>query len=193
MSTPGQKHDALPDSDVILAFDLAPVGLCVSRNRVIERCNGALAAMFGYPPEALEHKPFDMLYPSQEESDRIGHMGFAEMRDKGCYSDERIMRHHDGHLFWCHVSGRALYRTDPFACAVWMFEDLSARRPVTAALTGRERQIAQQLLLGRTSKEIGRFLSISPRTVEAHRARMMKKLGVSTPGEAISRLSGALP
>jgi hypothetical protein len=51
------------------------------------------------------------------------------MRDSGRNADERIMRHRDGRLFWCHVAGRSLDRDDPFECAVWMFEDISPRRP----------------------------------------------------------------
>ncbi|RYY63736.1 MAG: LuxR family transcriptional regulator, partial [Comamonadaceae bacterium] len=100
-------------------------------------------------------------------------------------------RRRDGTLFWCHVVGRALDRSDPFACAVWMFEDLSARRPIAAPLTQREREVARELMAGGSSKHIGRALGISPRTVEAHRARLMKKLGVANQAELAARLAGA--
>jgi DNA-binding CsgD family transcriptional regulator len=73
-----------------------------------------------------------------------------------------------------------------------MFEDISRRRPVTTTLTLREREIAQQLATGATSKQIARKLGISPRTVEAHRARLMKKFEATTNGELVARLvSGA--
>ena len=39
-------------------------------------------------------------------------------------------------------------------------------------LSARERQIVMHLGEGRTSKEIARMLTISPRTVEAYRARL---------------------
>jgi len=110
------------------------------------------------------------------------------MRSTGVYSDERIMRRKGGALFWCHVAGRALDRDNPFACAVWMFEDISKRRPVTTMLTLREREIAQQLATGATSKQIARTLGISPRTVEAHRSRLMKKFQATTHGELVARL-----
>ncbi|MEW6706778.1 MAG: PAS and helix-turn-helix domain-containing protein [Pseudomonadota bacterium] len=180
----------LSDSDLSLAFGLAPVGLCVSRQRVIQRCNEAFASMFGYQPEELTGRSMSMLYPSMEEFEHIGERGLAVMRDTGRYSDERIMKHRDGRLFWCHVSGRSLERDDPFGCAVWMFEDISARRPVTAALTTREREIAQLLVEGKTSKQIARSLGLSPRTIDAHRGRLLRKLKVNTPLELVSRLSG---
>lgn len=182
--------DLLSDADLLLAFDLAPVGLCVSRQRVIQRCNEAYASMFGYTPGELVGRSLSMLYPSTEEFERIGERGLVVMHDSGRYADERIMKHRDGHLFWCHVAGRSLDREDPFGCAVWMFEDISARRPVTTPLTTREREIAQLLVEGKTSKQIARALGISPRTIDAHRARLLRKLKVRTPTELVARLAG---
>jgi PAS domain S-box-containing protein len=181
---------ALSDSDLSLAFHLAPVGLCVSRNRIIQRCNEAYGDMFGYTPESLAGQSLSLLYPSLGEFERIGERGWPVMRETGHYADERIMKHADGHLFWCHVVGRSLDRADPFGCAVWMFEDISVRRPVTAPLTAREREIARLLVAGQTTKQIARELGISPRTIDAHRARLLRKLMVNTPGELISRLAG---
>ncbi|WP_395137820.1 LuxR C-terminal-related transcriptional regulator [Schlegelella aquatica] len=177
-------------SDLELAFDLAPVGLCVSRDRVIQRCNEAFGSMFGYAPQELTGASMSVLYPSVEEFHRIGERGLQVMRDSGRYADERIMKHRGGRLFWCHVAGRSLDREDPFGCAVWMFEDISERRPVIAPLTVREREIAQLLVEGKTTKQIARILGISPRTVDAHRARLMRKLKVGTPTEMVSRLAG---
>jgi PAS domain S-box-containing protein len=173
-----------------LAFNLAPVGMCVSRERVVEICNEAFARMFGYDVGELVGQPLAPLYPSLDEFAHVGNLGLPVMRDTGVYSDERIMRRKNGALFWCHVAGRALDRSNPFACAVWMFEDISRRRPVTTTLTLREREIAQQLATGATSKQVARALGISPRTVEAHRGRLMRKFGAATHGELVARLVG---
>ncbi|MDY0106869.1 MAG: helix-turn-helix transcriptional regulator, partial [Giesbergeria sp.] len=86
--------------------------------------------------------------------------------------------------------GRGLDRADPFAHAVWMFEDISQRRPVCTDLTVRERQIAQLIVTGATSKQIARRLTISHRTVEAHRGRLMRKLGATSTGELVAMLLG---
>jgi len=45
-------------------------------------------------------------------------------------------------------------------------------------LTPREREIARFAASGATSKEIAAKLDISPRTVEKHRADLMRKLGL---------------
>lgn len=47
-----------------------------------------------------------------------------------------------------------------------------------AALSPREGQVLRLVADGRTSKQIAQHLVISPRTVEKHRARLMRKLGV---------------
>jgi FixJ family two-component response regulator len=46
-----------------------------------------------------------------------------------------------------------------------------------AQLTPREREVLREIATGASSKEAGRILGISPRTVEVHRARIMDKLG----------------
>jgi len=176
--------------DLLLAFDMAPVGLLVSRNRLVQSCNQAFSKMFGYATEALAGESLARLYPSATEFEHIGDRALAVMRDKARYSDERIMRRIDGQLFWCHVSGQAIDRNDPFSAAVWVFEDISEKRPVTTELTGREREIAQFLVSGKSSKEIGRLLGIGYRTVDAHRARLMRKFDVTSSNELVAKLVG---
>lgn len=52
-------------------------------------------------------------------------------------------------------------------------------------LTTREREILQMVAEGRSSIEIGDKLVISPRTVEIHRSKLMKKLGLRNQAELI--------
>jgi DNA-binding CsgD family transcriptional regulator len=47
-----------------------------------------------------------------------------------------------------------------------------------AALTGRERQVAQLAATGRASREIAAQLSLSPRTVDTHLSRVYRKLNL---------------
>lgn len=52
-------------------------------------------------------------------------------------------------------------------------------------LTPREREVLHLAAEGYTNTEIAKRLSISPRTVETHRANMMRKLGLRTPTDLI--------
>jgi two-component system response regulator FixJ len=54
-----------------------------------------------------------------------------------------------------------------------------------ASLSPREREVLNALASGRPNKLIAFDLGISVRTVEVHRARMMKRLGVRQFAEAI--------
>lgn len=49
-----------------------------------------------------------------------------------------------------------------------------------ALLTAREREVVDMLVAGKINKVIGHELGISTRTVESHRARIMRKLGVDS-------------
>jgi two-component system, LuxR family, response regulator FixJ len=52
-------------------------------------------------------------------------------------------------------------------------------------LTPREREVLEQLVIGRSNKAIGLELDISPRTVEIHRARVMEKMAVGSLAELV--------
>lgn len=60
-----------------------------------------------------------------------------------------------------------------------------------ARLSAREREVMERTLAGRSSKEIGRELDISPKTVDVHRANILRKLEVSTARELASRFRAA--
>ena len=176
------------DVDYRVAFDLAPVGLVLSRNRSIVDCNQQLCDMFGAARDALIGQSFQVLYPSADEYERLGARMGPILNAKGHYADDRIMKRASGDVFWCHVTGRALNRETPHESGIWSFEDLSSRRPVKAELTAREREVAARLLDGMTSKEIGKSLGISHRTVEIYRARLMRKYKASTTADLVHRL-----
>jgi len=51
------------------------------------------------------------------------------------------------------------------------------------ALTAREREVLQMITEGKSTREIGRLLHISVKTVETHRQQIMKKLRLRTVAE----------
>ncbi len=177
-----------PSLDYATAFDLAPIGLVLSRQRLIVDCNHQLVTMFGATREFLRGKSFAVLYPTSDEFERTGARIIASLDQQGRYSDDRIMKRASGDLFWCHVVGRALDPNEPHAAGIWAFEDLSAKRRLKVEFTAREREIAALLIEGNTSKMIGKRLTISPRTVDVYRARLMRKTGSATTPELVNKL-----
>jgi PAS domain S-box-containing protein len=189
----GTNLELALELDYRTAFELAPVGLALARQRLMDDCNQQMLSMFGAEREALLGRSFEVLYPSSDEFQRTGARIVAELGADGRYADERVMKRANGELFWCHVSGRALNAADPHAAGIWSFEDLSAKRALKVDFTAREREIAALLIEGDTSKLIGKRLGISPRTVDVFRARLMRKMGARSTPELVHRLLDSGP
>jgi two-component system response regulator FixJ len=58
-------------------------------------------------------------------------------------------------------------------------------RARTAVLSPREKEVLSQLVEGKSNKGIALALDISPRTVEIHRANMMRKLNAQSIADAV--------
>jgi RNA polymerase sigma factor (sigma-70 family) len=67
-------------------------------------------------------------------------------------------------------------------------EEIRAR---LASLTQREREVMDLVVAGRTNRDIGESLAISVKTVEAHRARIMEKLGVDSVARLVQAVVAA--
>ena len=67
--------------------------------------------------------------------------------------------------------------------ARWQSEQQA--RAALAQLSPREAMVLAELAAGRTSKDIARTLGISPRTIEVHRASIMRRTGTTTLAELL--------
>jgi PAS domain S-box-containing protein len=178
-------------SDTTIAttgFEGAPVALCVTRQRVIAGCNPAFADLFGYRQDEMLGQSIAMLYPSLQEFRSIGQRGYPRMRKGKRYEDERLMQRKGGELIWCRVSGLSTHADAPALEAVWSFERMPHAPRSADLLTPREREVVAQLASGLTSKETAKAMGLSPRTVEMHRARLLKKFGVRTTVQLLAQM-----
>lgn len=173
----------------LLAYDEAPIGLVLTEYRVIRSCNKTFADMFGFSKTELIGQSFRMLYASAEEFEQIRDVGIRHLMEKGVYLDERIMQRRNGAKFWCRFRAHTLSPEEPLKRSILSFAVISETAP-TISLTLRERQVVMQLSRGATSKEIARHLSLSPRTVDDVRGRLLKKLNVRNTTELLSQLVG---
>ena len=60
-----------------------------------------------------------------------------------------------------------------------------------ANLTPREQSVLAAIVEGFSSKEIARSLDISPRTVEFHRANLLKKCGAKNTADLVRKVLGS--
>ena len=67
---------------------------------------------------------------------------------------------------------------------------LSKPFPRHQILTPKERVALAQIIRGATSKEAGRTLGVSPRTVDFHRANLLKKLGARNVADLVRKVLG---
>ena len=64
-------------------------------------------------------------------------------------------------------------------------QQAASRDALLAKLTGREAQVLERIAAGRLNKQIADDLGISIKTVEAHRANIMEKLGANTVADLL--------
>lgn len=86
-----------------------------------------------------------------------------------------------GHEYLQPALGAALVR--------WREAPTRARGGVAADLSEREREVLRLIALGHTNAEIARLLFLSVRTVENHRASLMRKLGARSRAELVRQAS----
>ncbi len=173
-----------------LAFRHAPDATLILADRVILRASLRVEAVFGWSVRELEGQSIRVLYPGPTDYEVIGARARKAMLAAEVYRDERFMRRKDGQVVWMEGQGTALDRDDPQRLAIWTYRPLDSAGPA-GALTPAEKRIARYLVNGFTSKEIAQAVGSSPRTVEVHRANMIRKMQVRNSFELVRRLLAA--
>ena len=70
-------------------------------------------------------------------------------------------------------------------------QQAASRDALLSKLTGREAQVLERIVAGRLNKQIADDLGISIKTVEAHRANIMEKLGANTVADLLKIALGS--
>ncbi|MBB6578835.1 response regulator transcription factor [Comamonas odontotermitis] len=70
-------------------------------------------------------------------------------------------------------------------------QQAASRDALLAKLTSRESQVLERIVAGRLNKQIADDLGISIKTVEAHRANIMEKLGANTVADLLKIALGS--
>jgi len=152
--------------------------------------NPAFEHLFGYTRAELIEQSIVKIFPSVEDYEKVGNDALQSLLQQKSlfYSDQRFMQHSSGEVFWTHTHGRTLTPEDPFKLMIWHFERKDKNQRFEQQLTKRESEISQLIVNGFSCKEIAKKLILSHRTVEVHKANLMKKLGVRSTAELTSKI-----
>lgn len=182
--------NAAPTPPALFPLDALPVPMVYATHRIIREVNAPFAELFGYGQDELRGQSFNMLYPRLADFVMTGELWRTNLAGGRTYADERIMAKRDGTRFWCRARGRSMLETDPFSEALYCFEAI-ARRVAQEGdrLTDRQRQIVTLIAQGKTSAEIAREIGLVARSVETHRLRLLRTLGLRNTAELVAWFS----
>ncbi len=171
-----------------LAFLHAPDATLILADRIILHASLRVEPVFGWTARELEGQSIRLLYPGQSDYEVIGERARKALREQPVCHDERFMRRKDGQVIWMEGCGAALDQADPQRLAIWTYRPTERKVAAFGPLTVTEKRIARYLVNGFTSKEIALALSCSHRTVEVHRANMIRKMRVRNSFELVRKL-----
>jgi diguanylate cyclase (GGDEF)-like protein/PAS domain S-box-containing protein len=121
-------------------LDNVVVGIAISRERKIVRCNRRFEEMFAFGAGEAIGASWRQIYFTEDEFE-VRAQVYAELDQGGTHAREQWLRRQDGSGFWCRVSGRAVSAGEPQKGYVWLMEDVSERRRADEAL---ERLVREQ-------------------------------------------------
>ena len=109
-------------------LDNVMFGVLFVRARRIVSSNRRGEQLFGYPEGGMDGQSTEILYPNRAAYERIGLEQYSRMERSMDRGEERQLRHHDGSLFWCLMSGSALDPDHANDGSIWVFADITERK-----------------------------------------------------------------
>jgi PAS domain S-box-containing protein len=80
-------------------FRTSPLSIWVVSDRILKEVNQTCCQMLGYSLEELKGQPSRILYPSDEEFERVGREIYGQIREHGVGTVETRWQHKDGSIF----------------------------------------------------------------------------------------------
>ncbi|AXS79447.1 bifunctional diguanylate cyclase/phosphodiesterase [Dechloromonas sp. HYN0024] len=115
-------------------FSQASLGLCLTRNRQIMRCNPAMEAMFGFASGGLAGFPSVALFESQHDYQAFADTVRPLLEAGRSVSQVWTFRHSTGRKLICKVSANAVNPSPQDEGTVWFFEDITQEEGQAEAL-----------------------------------------------------------
>jgi two-component system, sensor histidine kinase and response regulator len=114
-------------------FEAAPVGIAVLRNRMVERCNPRLEAIFGVDPGALLGVSTRQWYVDDAGYEQMGRI-YPSVLAGERVDRSVLMRRHNGQVFWAQIHAQAIDTSEPDKGLLVVLEDATAEHEAAEAL-----------------------------------------------------------
>lgn len=136
---PGSSADLDEPAQTLLEltaiFDNASVGIFITRDSLVRRCNLRAAEIFGFAsPAALIGRPTAVVYPDAASFERMGREAGPVLAAGHPFGTDWLFVKTDGAEVWCRVDGRPLDPQRPTAGTAWVIEDITEARRAENAL-----------------------------------------------------------
>jgi PAS domain S-box-containing protein len=115
-------------------LDNASVGIALTRERVVQMANRRLEQMLGYGRDEMVGRVTSFAWPSQAEFDAVAAYALPLLAQGETVEIEHLLLRRDATTFWCRMLARSIDVADPHQGTIWIFEDITERRAVQAAL-----------------------------------------------------------
>ena len=109
-------------------FKSAPVGIGLIVNRVFQWTNKKITEMTGYSSAELEGQTTRMLYPSEEEFERVGREKYSQIKEYGTGSVDTHFKRKDGSIIDVHLSSAPIDQQDWTAGMTFTALDITERK-----------------------------------------------------------------
>lgn len=157
--------NTLPSSEEVNAvFEHASLGMLLTRERTIVRCNRAFGRLMACPVEPLIGQPTSSLFDSLQSYEAFAQQAGPVLGQGRVYRCEHQFVTASGAQVCCVVSSSAVNPAQPALGTIWVFDDVTAERTQLAAL----RQALQRFEALMANAPMGIFMTRNRCVMEAN-------------------------
>lgn len=130
-------YDALLENEHRLnaVLENALVGIVHLKDRKFISVNNKFEKMFGYERGEIAGLKTEIIFSSKTDFVEIGRQAYKRLQENDTYNSEWIVKHKDGHEFWCAISAKSIEEGKPELGSIWLYEDITERKRNEEQLT----------------------------------------------------------